>query len=119
MKIVYSDDEFDAVRKRAEEVGAIVIVDEAYHYFYSKTFLKGALAASNVVVLRTFSKLMSLAAVRLGVIIGNPELIGYVRNARLTFDANSIALLFAERLLDRLDIIDGLIKTQHALVIWQ
>lgn len=110
---VYSDDEFEAVRKRAEEVGAIVIVDEAYHYFYSKTFLKGALAASNVVVLRTFSKLMSLAAVRLGVIIGNPELIGYVKNARLTFDANSIALLFAERLMDRPDIIDGLIKTQQ------
>ena len=56
---------------------------------------------------------MSLAAVRLGVIIGNPELIGYVRNARLTFDANSIALLFAERLMDHPDIIDGLIKTQQ------
>lgn len=110
---VYSDEEFKAVRKRAEEVGALVIVDEAYHYFYSKTFLSEALAASNVVVLRTFSKLMSLAAVRLGVIIGNEELIKYVRNARLTFDANSIALLFAERLMGRPDIIDGLIKTQQ------
>lgn len=110
---VYSITEFDVVRKRAEEVGALVIVDEAYHYFYSKTFLRGALAAPNVVVLRTFSKLMSLAAVRLGVIIGNPELIRYARNSRLTFDANSIALLFAERLIDRPDIIDGLIKTQQ------
>ena len=110
---VYSAEEFEAVRKRAEEVGALVIVDEAYHYFYSKTFLEEALAAPNVVVLRTFSKLMSLAAVRLGVIIGNPELIGYVRNARLTFDANSIALLFAERLMDRPDVIDGLIRTQQ------
>lgn len=110
---VYSEEEFEAVRRRAEEVGALVIVDEAYHYFYSKTFLKEALASPNVVVLRTFSKLMSLAAVRLGVIIGNQELIKYVRNARLTFDANSIALLFAERLLDRSDIIEGLIKTQQ------
>jgi histidinol-phosphate aminotransferase len=56
---------------------------------------------------------MSLAAVRLGVIIGNPELIGYVRNARLTFDANSVALLFAERLIERPDIVDGLIKAQQ------
>ena len=110
---VYSDKEFKAVQERAEAVGAVVIVDEAYHYFYSNTFLKDALSASNVVVLRTFSKLMSLAAVRLGVIIGNQELIKYVRNARLTFDANSIALLFAERLMDRPDIIDGLIKTQQ------
>ena len=110
---VYSNEEFEAVRRRAEEVGALVIVDEAYHYFYSKTFLKKALATPNVVVLRTFSKLMSLAAVRLGVIIGNPELIGYLRNARLTFDVNSIALLFAERLMDRPDVIDGLIRTQQ------
>lgn len=110
---VYSVDEFQAVQRRADEVGALVIVDEAYHYFYSKTFLKEALAAPNVVVLRTFSKLMSLAAVRLGVIIGNPELIGYVRNARLTFDANSIALLFAERLMGRPDVVEGLIKTQQ------
>ena len=110
---VYSIEEFEAVRKCAEEVGALVIVDEAYHYFYSKTFLEEALAAPNVVVLRTFSKLMSLAAVRLGVIIGNPELIGYVRNARLTFDANSIALLFAERLMDRPDVIDSLIRSQQ------
>ncbi len=110
---VYSVDEFEAVRKRAEEVGALVIVDEAYHYFYSRTFLKEALAAPNVVVLRTFSKLMSLAALRLGVIIGNPELIGYVRNSRLTFDANSVALLFAERLIERSDIIEELMKTQQ------
>ena len=79
---------------------------------HTTIFIPG-LAAPNVAVLRTFSKLMSLAAVRLGVIIGNPELIGYVRKARLTFDANSVALLFAERLMDRPDIIDGLVRTQQ------
>lgn len=110
---VYTDEEFAAVQKRAENVGALVIVDEAYHYFYAKSFLENALAAPNVVVLRTFSKLMSLAAVRLGVVIGNPELVGYVRNLRLTFDANSIALLFAERLMDHPEIVEGLIKTQQ------
>lgn len=110
---VYTEKEFAAVQKRAEEVGALVIVDEAYHYFYSKSFLKQALALPNVVVLRTFSKLMSLAAVRLGVVIGNPELVGYVRNLRLTFDVNSIALLFAERLMGRPEIVDGLIRTQQ------
>ena len=110
---VYTDEEFDLVRSKAEEAGALVIVDEAYHYFYSKSFLNKALASPNVVVLRTFSKLMSLAAVRLGVIIGNPELIGYVRNARLTFDVNSISLLFAERLMDRPDVINSLIDAQQ------
>ena len=110
---VYSKEEFDAVQKRAEEVGAVVIVDEAYHYFYDKTFLHDALSKKNVVVLRTFSKLMSLAACRLGVVISNPDLIHYAKNAKLTFDANSIALLFAERLIERPEIIQSLIKTQQ------
>lgn len=110
---VYTDEEFAAVQKRAEEVGALVIVDEAYHYFYSKTFLKQALSSPNVVVMRTFSKLMSLAACRLGVVIGNKELAHYVRNLRLTFDANSIALLFAERLIERPEIVQQLIDIQQ------
>ena len=115
---VYSEAEFAAVQKRAEEVGALVIIDEAYHYFYSKTFLKQALAAPNVVVLRTFSKLMSLAAVRLGVIIGNPEVVSYVRNLRLTFDVNAIALLFAERLMEHPEVVDVLIKAQQEGKAW-
>jgi len=110
---VYTDDEFAVVQKRAEEVGALVIVDEAYHYFYSKTFLKQALTSPNVVALRTFSKLMSLAACRLGVVIGNPELIHYVRNLRLTFDVNSLALLFAERLIERPEIVQHLVNAQQ------
>ena len=110
---VYTEEEFAAVQKSAEKVGALVIVDEAYHYFYSKTFLTQALNAPNVVVLRTFSKLMSLAACRLGVIIGNTKLVNYVRNLRLTFDVNSMALLFAERLIEHPEIIQALIVSQQ------
>ena len=115
---VYTDEEFAAVQKRAEEVGALVIVDEAYHYFYSKTFLPQALKTPNVVVMRTFSKLMSLAACRLGVVIGNAELVHYVRNLRLTFDVNSVALLFAERLIERPEIVERLIAIQQAGKDW-
>lgn len=109
---VYTEDELRKVVVRAKEVGAIVIIDEAYHYFYPNTFLKYALTEDNVVVLRTFSKLMSLAACRLGVIISNSEIIDYVKRGRLSFDTNSIALLFAERLIDNPEIIDQLIDTE-------
>lgn len=106
---VYTENELEKVIKKAEEVGAIVIIDEAYHYFYDKTFMNYALERDNVIVLRTFSKLMSLAACRLGIIISNPNIIHYIKNARLTFDVNSIALLFAERLVESPDIINNLI----------
>ena len=110
---VYTEEELRQVIARAKEVGAIVIVDEAYHYFYPNTFIEHALKDENVVVLRTFSKLFSLAACRLGVIISNPEIIHYVKNARLSFDANSIALLFAERILDHPEMVEELIRIEN------
>lgn len=109
---VYTDNELKQVVSKAQTVGAIVIIDEAYHYFYAHTFLKYALECDNVVVLRTFSKLFSIAACRLGVIISNPKIINYVKRARLTFDVNSIALLFAERIIDNSKIIEELITIE-------
>lgn len=109
---VYTEEELEKVIEKTKEVGAIVIIDEAYHYFYDKTFLKYALEEENVILLRTFSKLMSIAACRMGVIISNPNLIHYVKNLRLTFDVNSIALLFAERIIDNPTVIEELIKSE-------
>lgn len=109
---VYTEEELQQVIDRAKQVGAIVIIDEAYHYFYPNTFIEHALQDGNVVVLRTFSKLFSIAACRLGVIISSPEIIHYVKNARLTFDANAIALLFAERILDHPELVEELIRIE-------
>ncbi|MCI8622560.1 MAG: histidinol-phosphate aminotransferase family protein [Provencibacterium sp.] len=111
---VYAESDFNRIADKAESVGAVLIIDEAYHYFYSETFLSNVLKRPNAVILRTFSKLMSLAACRLGVIIGNPEIIHYVNNSRLTFDVNSFALLFAEKILDHPELIHTLIAIEKA-----
>ena len=95
---VYTEEEFRLVLKRTQEVGAILVVDEAYHYFYKNTFIDYALKEPNVIVLRTFSKMFSIAACRLGVAISNPQIIDYIKRGKLTFDVNSIALLFGERI---------------------
>lgn len=110
----FSLEDMQKIATRASEVGAVVLVDEAYHYFYDETFLPLVKDADNILLLRTFSKLFSLAALRLGVVIGNKTLIDYIRRARLTFEVNSVALLFGTRLLQNRDIIDTLIKTEHA-----
>lgn len=109
---VYTKDELESVIEKAKMVGAVVIVDEAYYYFYPDTFLEYAIRENNVIILRTFSKLFSLAACRLGVIISSPKIISYVKNLHLTFDVNSIALLFGERLLDHPEIEKQLMETE-------
>ena len=115
---VYTEEELAAVIQRAKEVEAVVIIDEAYHYFYPNTFLEHIKKDENVIILRTFSKLFSLAAVRLGVIISNPEIIHYAKNAKLTFDANAVALLFGERILDHPEMIEDLIRTEMQGKAW-
>lgn len=109
---LYSEEDVNRVILKAKEVGAVVVLDEAYHYFYEKSFLALALNNDNVILLRTFSKLMSLAGCRIGVAVGCPEIITYVKNSRLAYELNSIGLLFAERLLDRQDIIENLIQSE-------
>ncbi|MBR3036480.1 MAG: histidinol-phosphate aminotransferase family protein [Lachnospiraceae bacterium] len=105
---VFTDEEFERILRRTKEVGAVLIIDEAYHYFCRKTFLQYALTEENVVILRTFSKLFSLAAVRLGVVIGPPRLLHFMKNAKLSFDVNSIALLAGETVLDHPELVGKL-----------
>jgi histidinol-phosphate aminotransferase len=108
---VYSDSDIKKVIEKAKSVGAIVLIDEAYHYFYPNTFVRYALEEENVIVTRTFSKTSGLAAVRMGVIITNEKLAHYIKNSKLTFDCNAISLLFAERIIDNPDVISKLINS--------
>lgn len=102
----YTDEEFGAITDKAAKVGALVIVDEAYHYFYKKTFLKEALERDHVVVIRTFSKLMSMAGCRMGFMVANPQLIEYVKHVRPSFEVNTVALKLGERLLEQPELIE-------------
>ena len=106
----YTDEEFEQITDKAAEVGALVIVDEAYHYFYKKTFLREALGKDHVVVIRTFSKLMSMAGCRMGFMVANPQLAEYVKHVRPSFEVNTVALKFAEKLLERPELIERMQK---------
>ena len=106
---LYTDEEVQMIVDKAKQLGAIVILDEAYHYFYDKTFLHFAMENDNVVLLRTFSKLMSIAGLRVGMVVGHKDLIRWIRNSRLAYEMNSVGLLFAERILEHPDMIESLI----------
>lgn len=104
----FSEGDAERVIRKAEEMNALVIIDEAYHYFWPNTLLDLVDRHSNVVLLRTFSKFFSLAALRLGIIIASSEIIHFLTNAKLSFDVNSLALLFGEKLMDEKQIINEL-----------
>lgn len=107
---VYEESEMRKIIETAQENGAVVIIDEAYHYFCDTTFVQLTKEYKNVMVFRTFSKLFAMAACRLGVIISNEEMIGWLKKGKLTFDVNSFALKMGEMILDSPEVIKNMIE---------
>ena len=110
MGYVYSDEEFETLFKVCQEKKITLLVDEAYHYFYPKTFIKFALNSRRVLVTRTFSKLFSMAGCRLGYVCGHPEDIKYVQKFCTPHNTNAFAMLFAEKILTTPGMLDSLIE---------
>ena len=97
---VYKRDEIVKIIEKARANDAIVIIDEAYYYFYNGTSIDLIKEYDNVFVLRTFSKMLSIPALRLGVVLSNKENIHYINNYKPPYTVNSLALLFAEAIVD-------------------
>lgn len=109
---VYTEEEIEAIITKAQTCGAMVIIDEAYYYFGARSYLSYINKYSNVLVLRTFSKLCSIAGVRIGFIAGHKEWIHYIDNAQLTYNVNAIGILFAEQLMLNPKVIEELIRIE-------
>lgn len=107
---VYSDIEFEAIMKVCREKQITVLIDEAYHYFYPKTFIKYALNERRVFITRTFSKLFSMAGCRLGYVVGHPDDIRMVQKYCTPHNTNAFAMLFAEAILKSPEILNSLIE---------
>ena len=107
---VYSDEEFERLFNICQEKEITILIDEAYHYFYPKTFIKYALNNRRVLVTRTFSKLFSLAGCRLGYVCGDPEDIKYVQKFCTPHNVNAFGMLFAEKIIETPGMIDGMIQ---------
>lgn len=106
---VYTDEEFETLFKACQEKEITLLVDEAYHYFYPKTFIKYAMNNRRVLVTRTFSKLFSMAGCRLGYVVGNPEDIKYVQKYCTPHNTNAFAMQFAEDILTTPGMLEELI----------
>lgn len=92
---IYEDLEFveDIIRHNQD---VIVIVDEAYIDFAGKSALELVQKYNNLLVVQTFSKSRSMAGMRIGYAIGNPELIRYLNDVKYSFNSytmNQTALL--------------------------
>ena len=88
--------EDDALRALLRASRGLVIVDEAYHEFSEHTVVPLLHEHKNLIVLRTFSKAMASAALRLGYLLASPELVREIHKAVLPYSVNLFAQIAAE-----------------------
>jgi histidinol-phosphate aminotransferase len=84
-----------AVERLLEETGALVVCDEAYQEFGGPTALPLLRQSSRVVVLRTFSKALSMAGLRFGLALAHPAVARELAKGKLPYNINVVTLAAA------------------------
>ncbi len=91
-----SQDKIDKFMERVPK-NVVTVFDEAYYEFLDKPpdTLKYARHRQNIIVLRTFSKIHGLAAVRVGYGVAHREMIDVLRKTRQPFNVNALGQIGA------------------------
>ena len=87
----------------------IVVIDEAYHDFAGASVVGMLRAHRNLVVLQTLSKI-GLAALRLGILLADAQVVGELNKVRLPYNVGSFSQSAAQIVLENRAFLDGQIR---------
>ncbi len=100
----------------------IVAVDEAYYEYVAAEDYPQTLAMCgdypNLVLLRTFSKIHSLAGLRIGYGVGHPDLIAELHKTREPFNVNMLSQAAALACIDAWDEVPGRARRNREQLEW-
>lgn len=100
------------IRKLINSVDSLVVLDEAYMDFAEDESLLGEFENyDNLIILKTCSKALGSAALRLGFAIANKTLTNVIRAVKSPYNVNSVSQALGEVLFAHPDYIDNCIKT--------
>jgi len=103
-----------AVIEAAGDVGALILIDEAYHPFYEPTVMAMLDRFQHLVIARTFAKAWGLAGLRIGYAIGSREVIELLHKVRPMYEVNTLAVAVTERILDYSDEMRASVRRLNA-----
>ena len=95
------------LRRLLEIARGLIVIDEAYHEFAGHSVVPLLSDYDNLIVLRTFSKAMAFAALRVGYLLASPELVTEIRKAVLPYNLNAFSQLAAETALEKYPVLLG------------
>jgi histidinol-phosphate aminotransferase len=100
--VLYAEDDIVSI---LNEAPGLVVLDEAYHVFARKTLMPRLVQFSNLVVMRTVSKL-GLAGIRLGYLAARPQWVEQFNKVRQVYNVNVLTQTAAAFMLERLEVLE-------------
>ena len=97
------------VVKIIENCDTLVVVDEAYMEFYDQSVLDLCGHYDNLIVLKTCSKALALAALRVGFAISSERIIYLMKTGKSPYNVNTVSQIMAEVVLENPELIDSAI----------
>ncbi len=102
----------DDIRKLINSVDSLVVLDEAYMDFAEDESLLAEFENyDNLIILKTCSKALGSAALRLGFAVANKTLTNVIRAVKSPYNVNSVSQALGEVLFAHSDYIDYCIET--------
>ena len=98
------------VRRLVGSVEGLVALDEAYMDFSSQSLLGEEGAFDNLIILRTCSKAVGMAALRLGFAVAGERLTGRLRAAKSPYNVNSLSQVMGQRMLEQPRLLQAALK---------
>ncbi|HSW38285.1 MAG TPA: histidinol-phosphate transaminase [Acidobacteriota bacterium] len=99
------------IRRIVESFEGFVLLDEAYYEFCGRSGLGLLADFPRLIITRTFSKAMGMAALRLGYLMAHPALVEQIAKAKLPYNINQFSLTAAEVALENIERFQPAIET--------
>lgn len=80
----------EEVRRLIKSVGCLVVLDEAYMDFWDKSLLGEVCDYDNLIILRTASKAVGAAAIRLGFAVANETITKALKAVKSPYNVNTV-----------------------------
>jgi histidinol-phosphate aminotransferase len=102
---MFSIEKVRHIADKCKENQAVLVIDEAYHYFGAPTVIELIDDYDNLVVMRSFSKAYGLAGIRLGFMISSVENIQYLSKTRSLVESNTLSMEVTAYMLDHPELL--------------
>ena len=106
---LFCEKEISKICTLLKENDGILVVDETYYGFGSKSMIELVNNFNNLYVIRSFSKTFGLPSIRIGCLIGNSKNISIISNYRPAYEISYPSFKISEYFLDNINIVNNYI----------